>query len=76
MGKQNAVINNEKQKVYFGLIVYKNEKDLRMAFEPDLIQQNVNTLNKAVKARTDNDDEDYLIKLYEKYQRVKDQDLN
>ncbi len=43
-----------------------------MAFEPDLIQQNVNTLNKGVKAKTDNDDEYYLTNLYHKYQMEKD----
>ena len=76
MGKQNTIIKDQKQKIYFGLIVFKNEKDLRMAFEPDLIQNSVNMQNKHVKAKTDTNDEDYLVRLYDKYQKSKDQDVN
>ena len=37
LGKQDAMVGGEKKRVYFGLVVYKNEKDLQMAFTPDLV---------------------------------------
>lgn len=67
MGKQDAIVAGQKKRVYFGLVVYKNEKDLQMAFTPDLVQSNVTAKCKSNKTKTDDNDEDYLLNLYDSY---------
>jgi len=48
-------------------VIFTDEKGVNNAFDPELIQNNVNQLNKYVKTKGDDDDEDYLSRLYDKY---------
>ena len=58
------------------MVVFKNQNDLHNVFESDLIQDNVNRLCRGNKAKTDQDDEDYLTQLYDKFQKKEDMDVN
>jgi len=49
------------------LIIFTDEKGINNVFDPDLIQDNVNQMSKRIRSKGDDDDQDYLARLYDKY---------